>query len=72
MRDMVIKGRYVDAGVSGERHPFAKLSWQKVRSIRKRFKEGETLAALAREFKVTPMAIKFIVVGKNWKEKNVP
>jgi hypothetical protein len=56
----------------GERNHNAKLTWQKVRSIRARHASGETVPALARAYGVDPSAIRQVVLGKTWQEPSPP
>lgn len=63
-RDMSYKGR----AAHGERNPSAKLRAAEVVLIREKFAlGGHTLASLGREFGVTPVAIRHIVHGRNWR-----
>lgn len=55
-------------GLSGERHPGAKLDWERVRLIRKLYKRGTAGRELARLFSVDHALIHMIVHGKVWKE----
>jgi hypothetical protein len=48
----------------------AKLSMEAARDIRKRVAQGERLAALAREYGVSPSAVWSLVHGKSWPEDN--
>lgn len=53
----------------GERNPRAKLTWEKVRAIRKKSASGKfSRANLAREYKVSWNMIDDILLGNNWKE----
>ena len=51
----------------GEELPFAKLTADIVRQARARRAAGERIADLAREFRVTPGAMRNAIVGINWK-----
>lgn len=53
---------------AGENHQDAKLTWDKVRAIRRRSKEGESNVNLAKEYGVSPQSIGYVVRGKTWKE----
>jgi hypothetical protein len=53
----------------GELNGWAKLTWAKVREIRERRREGETLMALAGLYGVSKRAIQFVVQGMTWREK---
>lgn len=54
---------------AGERHPLAKLNWQKVREIRARFAAGGIRKCdLAIEYGVTQTLIGYILANKIWKE----
>lgn len=70
MRDMKERGRAKGYGKPGEACGHAKLTWEKVREIR-RLKDGcPTLSnhVLAVQFGVTPSNISNIVTGKTWRE----
>jgi hypothetical protein len=57
------------ARISGEaRYWNAKLTNDKVREIKKRLAKGIKKAVLAREFGVSPAAIRFIANGTTWKD----
>lgn len=62
--DMVIKGRHARA----VRHGRAKLTVDAVRAIRKAHDEGETYAALASRYGVSPATIGEICRGLIWKD----
>lgn len=72
--DKVRKGRQGystdNAGVmrAGEDHKMAKLTWEDVRQIRKRWANGERQAYLAKEFKMSNGQICEIVHNRAWKE----
>jgi hypothetical protein len=52
----------------GDRNPAAILTWTQVEEIRHRFRSGESTGrALAREFKVSPSTISFVVTGGTWR-----
>lgn len=53
---------------SGEKHHNACLTWEKVREIRKRFDDGESIYELALQFKCSPSNISMIGNNKTWKE----
>lgn len=56
---------------NGEQVTTSVLDWPQVRDIRKRYADGGiTKAALAREYGVTPPAIRYVISGKTWKEEN--
>lgn len=44
-----------------------KLTWEDVREIRRRSREGETLAALAREYEVSSVCVHGVAVGRTWR-----
>jgi HNH endonuclease len=52
----------------GEKHCMAKLSWASVRAIRAAAAAGESRQSLAARYGVSYGAIRFIVLGKTWKE----
>lgn len=51
-----------------DRNPRAKLTWEKVRAIRRRSAAGESRIRLAEEYEVDPSQIDHIVRGEQWKE----
>lgn len=54
-------------GRPGELHTTAKLTADDVRRIRQRYAEGTvTYKALARDFNVSPAAIRFIIIRRTW------
>ncbi len=54
----------------GENNAQAKLTWDKVRSIRARFTSSETTKSqLAKEHDVSTTLIHYITIGKLWKEQ---
>ena len=53
---------------SGEKSYNAKLTADDVRRIRERFKNGDSISGMAREFKVTYVSVRLIVRGKTWEE----
>ncbi len=58
---------------AGEANPVAKLTWEKVREIRKLLAVGErSKAAIAREYDVDPSLIYLISANKSWKIENDP
>jgi len=63
MADMVRKGRQV----RGEKIHGAKLTWDKVREIRRRG-ATETATALGREFGVSMSQASRIILGQKWRE----
>jgi len=54
----------------GEEHCRAKLTEKQVIDIIERLDKGETKKSLAREYGVSPKAIRFIVKGEHWKHLN--
>lgn len=57
------------AARSGEKNPYAKLTWSKVREIRRIFHNSEiTQADLARKFCISPGVINKVVRNLAWKE----
>lgn len=58
------KGR----GLHGEANYCAKLTWDSVRSIRRRVDAGERQCDLAREYGVTRTTINDIVKGRSWRD----
>jgi hypothetical protein len=59
-------GRFVAAGVRGERHHQAKLSEDQVREIRRRHAAGESAMSLARWFRMSDTTIGRIVMRRIW------
>lgn len=66
MQDMIAKGRARWVGLRGEQTGRALLTEDRVRMVRRRHAEGETMAALARELRVSFGAIRGIVHRLNW------
>lgn len=56
-------GHYV-----GENAPTAKLTWDQVRQIRKRYAAGETRSSIASDYGVTRGCIGHIVINQTWVE----
>lgn len=55
---------------TGEKNGRAKLTWEKVREIRERYKSQEvTTLELALDYDMNQSTIWGIVTGANWKEK---
>lgn len=52
---------------AGEKHPQSKFTEDQVRQIRRRWAAGESLTALAREFRVPVCTIEAICKRRNWK-----
>lgn len=52
----------------GESHPSAKLDWEKVRLVRKKFAEGETIQQLVETFGVSRPTISRVVRNVVWQE----
>lgn len=52
----------------GELHPCAKLDWEKVRLMRKKFAEGETIQQLVEAFGVSRPTISRVVRNVVWQE----
>lgn len=67
-RDMISKGRKVVSNGSGETSHNRKLSWDDVRDIRRRLKDGATRSELAIEYRITQNNIYRIVHNQIWKE----
>lgn len=72
-----------DCVLRGDRHPYrinpnlhargervggSKLTWEKVREIRRLSSNGHTRAELARQFSITAVMVSRIARGINWKE----
>jgi hypothetical protein len=55
--------------LSAERHPHAKLTWEKVRAIRSEPK-GQPLQILAEKYEVCRASICLVLNNKQWKEPN--
>jgi len=66
--DMTKKGHKRYKAHIGEDNGRAKLTWNKVRNIRKRYKAGENRMNLANEYGVHWSTINRIVKNKRWKE----
>ena len=54
-------------GYTGETHFHAKLNWELVTEIRRRYAAGENQRALAAEFGVRQSTLWAVTSGKNWK-----
>lgn len=66
--DMWARGR----GRRGSRHPFARLTEDKVKDLRVRFAEGESNTVLAQEYGICSGMVSNIVNGKAWKHVDGP
>ena len=53
---------------SGEKNPFAKLDWDKVRDIRSRHGLGETASSIAKSLGLHPSTVGLVVTNKTWIE----
>lgn len=62
----------VTHAVNTQRKRTAKLSWEKVRAIRRRAADGEATRVLAEEYGVTPECIRGVVRNKTWVEVSNP
>lgn len=64
--------RYPEKVARGEKNGYAKLTWEQVREIRRRYAwfgiGGDSLPKLAKDFGVHPTTIHDIVKNKVWKE----
>ena len=54
-------------GLKGEKNGRSKLNDSQILEIREKFKNGEKIAKISRDYNVSWTLIKFIVTGKNWK-----
>jgi hypothetical protein len=73
IKDAVSKGRNrTHPFSSGEDHPLSKLTWDKVREIRRLSSEGASSRQLAVQFCVTKENICMVVKNKTWKESLHP
>ncbi len=68
IRQAYLRGRMVAPNLSGEQHGMAKLTWEQVRYIRRRYAEGVKQTELAKEMNMRQGAISNIVLHKIWKE----
>ncbi len=50
----------------GEKAGRAKLTSEKVRTIRQLFKDGESMNSLAKKFEVSHPSIRMVVIGRSW------
>lgn len=66
MREMSERKRSRWEGIGGSAHPASKLTETIVSEIKKRLRQGETMAALAREFGFTHAGIRSIKIGRTW------
>ena len=71
--DKMNKGRWKSHFLVGEEHPqhgtnskFNKLSEQDVKDIREKYKAGQTLRSIAKEFGVVHGVINNIIQGRKW------
>ncbi len=64
MADMKAKGR--GRSVNGEASRFAKLTEVDVLRIRERYRAGEAVPALAREYGITGAGMRLVIVGEAW------
>lgn len=60
---------FMDGNTKGEGNVNAKLNWDKVHDIRKRYAEGESLTEMAEEYGVAVGTLEFVVKNKSWKEE---
>jgi len=69
VKDMINKGRGADK--HGEKSGRAKLTWKKVKEIRKLYSHGGyTQKQLALTFDVSAVCIRYILINKTWYDKN--
>jgi hypothetical protein len=70
LADMRTKGRANDParGSRGDRNGRARLTWEQVREIRRRWAAGEQQRSLAREFGLGSTTVGHIVHGRHWRE----
>ena len=69
MEDMARKGRVVTR--RGEASPQARLRYDDVKEIKRLLRDGDrSVRSIADEFGVSPGAIYFIKIGKNWRDVN--
>ena len=64
----VTKARRAQSLPNGEKHPNAKLTWEKVREIRRRHALGDSAVVLAAEFRTDKSNVHLILKGKAWKK----
>ena len=64
--DRESKGRNKVPALKGERHPNAKLTWRKVKSIRNLWENDSPTRFIAGLFKVSPRTVSDIVNFKRW------
>lgn len=53
---------------AGEKNPASKLTWEKVRDIRRRVFNGETQRSVAKRYGVGHQNIGHIIKNKTWRE----
>lgn len=68
LRDMHTKGRRKNPGMRPECARTAKLDWEKVREIRRRWGEGERGVSISLDFGVMPSTIWQVATNRTWKE----
>lgn len=71
MSDMSQKGRSYKGGFSGETNGRAKLTWEKVETIRNLRKSGEFPTSIARQFGVSVGIVKGILNNIYWVKKTL-
>ena len=54
----------------GERNPRARLTWARVREMRREHAAGQSLALLASAYGTTPQNVWYVVTGATWREGN--
>lgn len=70
MKDMSTKGRGGVQDQVGEKNHYAKLTWETVREIRRRYATGEEFQKdIAKDYNIERSLISMIVNYKVWKEK---
>ena len=60
---------YRTSGLSGEKHPRAKLTQREVDEIRRRAAEGVSRAQLMADYSMKRSALSDLLSGKTWKTK---
>lgn len=71
-QDMLRKGRHLPVHLKGEQSGRAILSELQVLQCRRRWRSGERIFLLAREFGVTGVAMSLALRGKTWKHLPQP
>lgn len=67
LRDAAQKGRMPGGKMIGESNPASKMTEDKIRLIRHRYEQGESLRSLGRQFGLDKKTIRGIVMRETWR-----